>query len=239
MKLNSSSTFAAVAGVSIAAGALSANAGIVGDAFLISATNTSGTSTYAVPASSLVWTGDSWLFDSPSGWSHTMSNGVTLNSISTEYVEDPMIFFNFGASTGGVATTFMVSSATLTFPSLLNPNAYASSGIALTDNGGGGAGIVGNFGSNSYNTVYNGATIFDSQQPSFGFGASFATQTQNANNTSGVVIPGFVSSMRAAWNFDVAANDSVGVTSTWVIIPAPGAMGLLGLGGFMIARRRR
>jgi hypothetical protein len=238
MKFNSPSTFAAVAGLSVAVGSLSANAGLVGDAFVVTATNTSGVDSFVVPASSLTWTGDSWIFNTPEGWSASLTNGVTLTDISTEYVEDPMIFFNFGISTGGVATTFTVSSAVLTFPSLLNANAYASSGFTLTDNGGEGSGIVGNFGGDSYSAVYNGSSVYDTQLTSFSFASAFQTQTQNQNTVAGV-IPGFVSSMQASWNFTVAANDSVGATSTWVIIPTPGALALIGMGTLMVSRRRR
>lgn len=240
MKFSMCSTFATVAGMTlgvVAAG--SANASIVGNAFVVTATNGAGTDGFTVPASSLSWTGTSWTFQTPIGWSQALSNGVTLTSISSTYVDDPQIFFNFGVSTGGVATTFSVSSATLSFPSLLNPIGYASSGMTLTDNSSDGANIVGNMaGSNSYNTIYNGASSYALEQPSFGFATANATNTQNANDL-GNMIPGLVSSMQASWNFTMSADDSVGVTSTWVLIPAPGAMGLLGMGGLLLARRRR
>lgn len=239
MKFSMCSTFATVAGMTLSVVAATADAGIVGNAFTITATNGAGTDQFTVPASSLSWTGSSWLFETPIGWSTNLSNGVLLTAISTEYVDDPQIFFNFGASTGGVATTFSVTSATLTFPSLLNPTGYASSGITLTDNSFDGASVIGNMaGTNSYNAVYNGATSFALQQPSFGFPTANATNTQNANDL-GIPVAGLVSSMQASWNFTVSADDSVGVTSTWVLIPAPGSVGLLGMGGLLVARRRR
>lgn len=239
MKIRKSTTLSTIAGLTVGVASMSAQAGISGDAFVLTATNGAGTAQYSVPAGSLSWTGFSWLFETPAGWSATLSNGVVLTSISTEYVDDPQIFFSFGASTGGVPTTFTMSSGTLSFPSLLNPIGYASSGITLTDNGADGANVVGNqAGGMSYNSVYNGSNLFDSQQPSYGFATPHDTQTQNAN-LLGVVVPGFVSSMQASWDFTVSADDSVGITSTWVLIPAPGAVSMLGLGGLMMARRRR
>ncbi len=239
MKISFPATLATIAGLTVGVVATGADAVIVGDAFVITATNTNGTDTFIVPASSLSWTGSSWLFETPGGWSQGMSNGVTINSISAEYVEDPMIFFNFGVSTGGVATNISVSSATLVFPTLLNPTGYASSGMTLTDNNsGGGASVGANLGGFSYNAIYNGASLFAAQQGSFNVATSNGTNTQNANDL-GIVVPGFVGSMQASWGFQVSADDSVGVTSTWVLIPAPGSLAMIGLAGLTMARRRR
>lgn len=242
MKSSVSTLLVPLAGLAVMAGSTVASAGIVGDAFVITATNANGTDSFSIPQSSLQWSNDtqSWVFETSGGWSESMSNGVTLTSISTEYVEDPMIFFNFGGSTGGVATVFTVTSATLTFGALLNPTGYASSGLTLTDNNsGGGASMIGyHAGGNAYKAVYNGASVFASQTASFNVVNPNGTLT-NGGNLLGVVIPGAVASMQAQWNFEVSADDSFGATSTWVVVPAPGAMGLLGLGGLLIARRRR
>lgn len=239
MKISFPATLATIAGLTMGVVTTNADAAIVGDAFIITATNTNGTDSFVVPASSLSWTGSSWLFETAGGWSQAMSNGVTINSISTEYVEDPMIFFNFGLSTGGVATNVTISSATLVFPTLLNPTGYASSGMTLTDNNSGGsASVVANLSGFSYNAIYNNTSLFAAQQPSFGVGTSNGTQTQNANDL-GIVIPGLVGNMQATWNFQVSADDSVGVTSTWVLVPSPGSLAMLGLGGLVMARRRR
>lgn len=239
MKISFPATLATIAGLTVGVVATGADAAIVGDAFVITATNTNGTDSFVIPASSLTWTGSSWLFETSGGWSQAMSNGVTINSISTEYVEDPMIFFNFGVSTGGVATNISVSSATLVFPTLLNPIAYASSGMTLTDNNSGGsASVVANLSGFSYNAIYNNTSLYSAQQPSFGVGVSNGTQTQNANDL-GNVVPGLVGNMQAAWNFQLSADDSVGVTSTWVLVPAPGTLAMIGLGGLAMTRRRR
>jgi MYXO-CTERM domain-containing protein len=45
--------------------------------------------------------------------------------------------------------------------------------------------------------------------------------------------------MSARYRFSLTANDEASGTSSFEIVPAPGAIALLGMGGLLAARRRR
>jgi xanthosine utilization system XapX-like protein len=45
--------------------------------------------------------------------------------------------------------------------------------------------------------------------------------------------------MSARWDFNLSAGDQVGVTSSYFLVPAPGAVALFGLAGLTLGRRNR
>jgi hypothetical protein len=68
-----------------------------------------------------------------------------INELSVTYVEDPQVQLNFAVTAGMSATTFTISSATLNFPSIVSPQAFATAALTLTDGDSDGALLTGLF----------------------------------------------------------------------------------------------
>lgn len=118
----------------------------------------------------------------------------------------------------------------------------ASSSFSMTDssieNGGGNGsvGVVGQFaGGNMWRASYNGgleyATILQ--------GGNAAITGGDSANLAVTPIAGTVTSIRTQYSFSLSAEDQASGTSSFGIIPAPGAAALLAMGGAVTARRRR
>ena len=161
---------------------------------------------------------------------------------------------NFLVTSGAAGANFVVTSAPLTF---FMPNAVgrATAGTTVTDNGGDGAGLFGNFSDNSvFRSYYNDAG-------SAATGASFATLVPGISGGSGStiisvqnfpdelvtfsgvdennVLLGSVSSMSSQWRFGVAPNNSAAGTSSFELIPEPGSSLLWIFGSALLVLMRR
>lgn len=236
MKISAATALVAFTGLTgISAGV--ANAAIVGDAFTLTTSNTNGVASVIIPAAALTFDPVDNSYSYFSSGSQTLSNGFVVESFDVFYINDPVIALTFVGSSGGLATNVSITSATLAFAPIVGGTATASGGMTLTGNNGTGANMSGNFLGNAHNANFNTGTFF-SNVGSFGVVAPNGSQT-----VSSFVGPAFVAgpitSMQTAWSFAVDADDSVSINSSFNLIPTPGALGLLGLGGLTLARRRR
>lgn len=171
---------------------------------------------------------------------------ATLNNARVRCVEDPVVQVNFSVSAGSLMTAFTINSPLLSFATIANATGRASAGVTATDTDGNGATVAAAGQAALYKSQYNGfvpagtdfanlivgpvvALPFDSETGSGSFpgGGAFAP------------IANPVDDMSARFNFTLTANDEASGTSTYEIVPAPGALALLGLGGLAAARRRR
>lgn len=222
----------------------SAQASLVGNPLKIVAESSLGRAEYVVTDHP----GDDFEF-----WSWTMgrrvemkaSNGsvvAVLENLDMFVFHDPVVSINFTAVAGAAATVFTVYSGELTFPALTGASGIASAGLTVTDRNGDGAQLTGSFTGKAHRANYNGDVAF-------GMGVTFGDLVSGivtgpfgtnigAESVSGL-IPVPVTSMSAGFEFTLSANDSVGGTSVFQVIPTPGAVAVAGLGGLLAARRRR
>ncbi len=156
-------------------------------------------------------------------------------------VGDPQIAMGFALTAGEADTTVTITSAVLSFDSLVNPDGAASAGVTLTESGGvPTADLVGLTGNNGsvYAAYYNVApgTVFAEFIP----GLSTGTTISDADNTGGwVAIADTVTNMQAQYSFTLSAGDQGSATSNFLIVPEPAGLALLVLGGIAVFARRR
>lgn len=235
-----------------AAGALAlttAASAQLSDPFItVRATNASGTGTFTVP-----------LMDTMPG-----PNGSTVYSLATPFdiMDGPNVIasltqlnstvrplmglqpntvtlsFTFFAGTSD--TTFEVLSTVFSFDPIDSEAARATAGITVTDSDGNGASSLGAFDGAHYRASYDGNTFADLLANAVNAGVGDSATDDDRSPLAGFTALGEnADSMTAAWNFTLSANDQVGVTSSYFIIPAPGALALLGVAGLTMARRNR
>lgn len=156
------------------------------------------------------------------------------------------ITLSFTFLSGSSATRFEVDSTLMTFDSdILDEAARATAGISITDSDDDGVSSSGNLpGGTHYTTRYNGqpGTTFANllTGPFMAGNGQTTTASDRSPGGSGFTpIGGNVDDMSARWDFSLSAGDQVGVTSSYFIIPAPGALALVGLAGLTMARRSR
>ena len=171
---------------------------------------------------------------------------ATIDGLSLFYDGDPQIILNFALTAGNANTNFSISSALVAFPSLTNPQASATAGITVTDNGTTGGSATGSFpGIKSYEASYNGGTVFaDLVSPVVAPPGSSGIGSERFPVPVGstIAIPGSVSSMKAEFDFILTANDSASGTSNFtIIVPEPSSIFLAMFGGvaLLFAARRR
>lgn len=167
------------------------------------------------------------------------------------------IDWDFSVVAGSSATTFEFYSPTLRFNSVPDARAISSAGYNAQDNNSSGVSLVpGLPGSFGYQSLVNvpvgspasldfsglGGTAFQSYLDRSLAGVPNGSDSQDGNPVpAGVFSPvgGSVSSMRSQMAFTLSAFDAAAGSNQFSVAPAPGAMGLLGLGGLIAARRRR
>lgn len=171
----------------------------------------------------------------------------TLSDSAITIFEDPIISLNFNVQASNQNTIFQIDSGILSFAQIVNPVGAASAGVTVTDVNGDGATLSVEGGANS---MY--LASFDQGLGSAGDFASLLTNTVTAGafqsasasdefpGNGGMIPLGQpIENMLAEWKFTVSPFDLASGTSTFVVVPAPVGLGLLGVAGLAAIRRRR
>jgi hypothetical protein len=241
-----------------AAGALSlgaaANAGINDPFIFIRATNGAGTGTLTVNvADATPGPNGSFSFSLASPFDimdgpNVIASITQLNSsVRPMFGAQPntiTLSFTFFAGAAAGGTHFEVDSNLFAIDPLLDEAARATAGITVTDSGTDGVTSTGNgAGGAHYAARINGQPGTTFANLLVGPLSAGSGQSNNADDRSPAA--GFtslgtdVTDMSARWDFTLSAGDQVGVTSSYFLIPAPGAVALLGLAGLTLGRRTR
>jgi uncharacterized protein (TIGR03382 family) len=240
--------FLAVCGGALSVLAGQAAADIIGNPITVTVQNASGTGTFNVTLAECSYDANSqqWFYIQQGSRTVNDDNGrpiATFSGLNMFMAHDPAISLGFALQAAGTPTMVTISSALLTFPTLTNPTAHSSAGMSITDNSNDGTGVTmtGNYGNFGYRADYNGlvpaGTLYSLHDPNFSSPGDGTSNSESGNNNAPIL--GNVSSMSASWSFVISASDSVSGTSNFTILPAPGAMGLLGVGALVVSRRRR
>jgi hypothetical protein len=154
---------------------------------------------------------------------------------------DPEVGIEFGVR-ANKKQIFTILSDVVLFDPLVNPTAYASAAITLTDRGPtAGATITGFFdGGKTYQARYNGSTVFANLVDSFGIPNSSGDKNEaRGNESSMITINDTLTSIESEFHFTLSVNDSASGTSTFVVVPEPATIALLGLGALSLIRRKK
>ncbi len=191
---------------------------------------------YTIPTQNLLDGGGNFIAKINSG-SVRFTSGTT-----NEHAQQ--ILLNLNVTAGTSDTTFTFTTGLMSFTGLASAMTLATTTSAtLTDsNGSGFAGYSGLQDGlfRGYRANINGAipgpTDFAHLNAGYTTGSS---KTQSDSIPTKTAIPGVVSSMQTQMSYILSANDSFGMNSNFIVIPAPAT--LLAFAGGMagLARRRR
>jgi hypothetical protein len=171
---------------------------------------------------------------------------ATIHAFGVELDGDPGVSLGFFVTAGAAPTHMTITSSTVTFDPIANPQAFATAAITVTDLDGDGASGTGLFpGSAAYQAVYNGSTVFANLvSPVFAGVDSSATGSERFPAVGMTTIVGAVSSIQSQFDFLLTAFDSASGTSRFFVTPEPAGATLacLAFAGVAIIglfRRRR
>jgi len=166
---------------------------------------------------------------------------ATIQSLQVEYDLDPAVDLGFYVSAGQQDTTFRITSATVTFDPITDPEAYASAAVTVTDGGGGGGRLTGLFDdTRAYQARTDLGTFADLVGQVDAPADSSASADDRYPSSGWATINGQVSSIESEFHFTLTADDHASGSSKFEVVPEPATMGLLGFGlALLVGSRRR
>jgi hypothetical protein len=165
-----------------------------------------------------------------------------IDSLKLTVNTDPEVGIEFGVRAGSSTTTFSIISDVVLFDPLVNPIAYASAGVTLTDRTPtAGATITGLFdGGKTHQARYNSSTVFANLVKGFSISSGTVTASEDKPLSGTQIINDTLTSIESEFRFKLSAGDSASGTSTFeVVVPEPATLCLLGLGALSLVRRKR
>jgi hypothetical protein len=241
---------AGVAGLALAALSGHAAADISPVIFHIEATNAAGTgSWFATVEQGQFGPGGTYSWTLPSTVELRNQAGGLVASLTQGnlfLIEDPVVSIGFAVQAGAADTVFTITSALLSFPGINPAEGRVSGAVSATDTNGNGVNMLGMIGGSMLTSRYNGIAPAGSLFANIlGTPLTSATPFDSvaANDASPAVgfspIPGTVTDISVQYSFSLSAGDIASGTGVFVVLPGPGAAGILGLAGLMTLRRRR
>lgn len=158
-----------------------------------------------------------------------------VTGLAASIMADPVVSVVYGVQAGVLPTSFNISSSA-SFAAMTNPTGVAIASNTLTDTVGNGGTLTGGFGGKSFRASYNGTFVFHDSEENLSVGAFGSTQSTDPDFSG--VITGSVTSATATFDFALSARDISGGTGVFQVVPEPATLGLLGLAGLMMLRRR-
>jgi hypothetical protein len=236
----------------VLAGAAASLGDISQDVFVIRAENSEGVAEYRAT-----------FFDgyfSPDGsYEWNLNQPVTLRSASGSVIavlqsasvschEDPDVSVSFNVLAGSIDPVFTISSAQVSFPTIMHAAGRTSATVTVTDLESNGAGLFPASQPGIYTSRYNGAapggtTFHDSFHDPLRVVSPGGSETASDEFPGGgeyAPITGPVSSIGSRFAFVVSSGDQASGTSIFRVeaVPAPASLWILALGGLAAARRR-
>jgi len=212
-----------------------------------------GTKTFSLDAVDSEAPVKTWEWDSqttPTGLDIRDAAGTVLAHIQRIEViveQDPAVTVNFHLTndTAGDMVFTVTPPALVSFAPIVNPQAYATASITLTDDDGTGGKIIGQFpGNTAYQARYNNDTVawanLITANPLQADPDSSAIAVDRRPVSGRETINDTVSSIRAEYKFLLSANDSASGTSRFEVTPEPATLALMALGmAITLLGRRR
>lgn len=174
----------------------------------------------------------------------------TLEDAFIEICQDPEVNLSFSVMAGPDTTRFHIASALLSFPTINNPEGRASAAYTLTDFDGNGAQMdgIGDTGG-AYLAQYNGwagdpvngpqGTTFTEGIFTMDAGIYETVNVDHNDPDTGFrPIPEPAYDMSSLASFYLSAFDLASGTTHYEIVPEPGSLAVLALGGLALLRRR-
>jgi len=188
------------------------------------------------PGGEFYW---SLLEDGPGQITFAHDLGV-LENVTVDLLGDPSIYLDFTVRAGAYGTNYTITSALVSFGAIVNPDAFATAGITVTDRNYDTATATGLLsGGKVFEARYNGSSVLASLVPSTGPTALGGTLTNSEMRPYGP-LAATVGSMTSVFSFNLTPGDSASGTSGFtIVIPEPASLVLLAGGGLLLTRRRR
>lgn len=172
----------------------------------------------------------------------------TVSDLRLTFNADPSVSLNFNVTAGASSTEFTISTATLAFAPILNPEAYTHAVVEVFDTNNSSAvrftGLRPD--ASGYEAKYNNTIVWAGLMASLfasgGPGVSTGSEEGRPNpppNMAREVINASVSNILSTWHFRLTSGDTAIGWSTFDITPEPLSLSLLALGGIFAMRRRR
>lgn len=189
-----------------------------------------------------------WTLPAPQALGDT---GASIDTLKVTFNADPQVDLEFAITNGSLSNdiSFNISTATILFDPIANPEMAALASVTLTQGAGSpaGASITGGFPNGAlYQARYSTDGVINTQNVFAGLvqGFSFPSGLSNSNTDgaplSGMsIVPGTVHMMESEFRFTLSAGDQASGTSAYVITPEPASFALMGLAGLLVLRGRR